>query len=503
MRPNQFDQVVGESGGAIICEPGRTCWRTADASRARVLVDGAEYFAALEEALRCARHSITILGWAFDGRIRLRPDVEGSPALGQILREQVEKHPQLQVRVLVWSVAIAHAPGATIPLLFGAEWDDHPRIQVRLDTRHPIYGAHHQKVVCVDDDVAFAGGTDLTIERWDRPAHDEHDPHRVTPDGKRYGPVHDLQMLVEGDAARVLADFARERWKAATGETIHPVHHEPSCWPEGVAPHFEEVPVALARTAAGWGRTPPAREAIALTIAAIDAAREVIYIEAQYLTARRVGRALARSLEKPDGPQVVIVLTHCMHGAVEAWIMGGNRDRLVRRLRRRDRHGRLRIYHPVRPGGDGWCDVLIHAKLVVVDDVFIRVGSSNLNNRSIGLDTECDVAIESRRPQDRAQIAAIRNGLIGEHIGRDVGEVGAAIAQAGSVIAGIEQLNTGERHLRELEVPKRRTVFWQTLGTRLLDPQKPFEPWWFLKRRQRPDTRARRLVRRFSPIRPR
>lgn len=503
MRPDHFKPSGGAEDCAIICEPGRTCWRTADASRARVLIDGAEYFAALEHALRCARHSITILGWAFDGRILLRPDVQGALALGQILREQVEKHPRLEVRVLVWSIAVAHAPGATIPLLFGAKWDDHPRIQVRLDTQHPLYGAHHQKVVCIDDEVAFAGGTDLTIERWDRSTHDEDDPHRVTPDGKPYGPVHDLQMLVEGEAARALADFARERWKSATGEVIEPQSDAASCWPEGFEPHFTNVPVALARTAAGWGGTPPAREAIALTIAAIEAARETIYIEAQYLTARRIGRALARSLARPDGPEIVVVLTHCMHGVVEAWIMGGNRDRLIRRLRRRDRHGRLRIYHPVRPGGEGWCDVMIHAKLVIVDDVFIRVGSSNLNNRSIGLDTECDVAIESRQAGDRERIASLRDGLIGEHIGQDGAAVSAAIAAAGSVIGGIEALNTGERHLRELEVPRRRTVFWQTLGTRLLDPQRPFEPWWFLKRRRRPDTRTRRLVRRFSPMRPR
>lgn len=177
-------ELRARSRHAVICRAGETCWRTSSAARARILIDGAEYFAALEGALRCARRRITILGWAFDARIRLRPDVEGSKTLGEILREQVEANPELEVRVLVWSIAVAHAPGATMPLLFGAKWDDHPRIQVRLDTHHPIYGAHHQKMVSIDDEIAFAGGMDLTIERWDRPEHAEHDPARVTPDGR-------------------------------------------------------------------------------------------------------------------------------------------------------------------------------------------------------------------------------------------------------------------------------------------------------------------------------
>ena len=72
--------------------------------------------------------------------------------------------------MLVWSVAVLHAPGAPLPLLLGAPWEKHPRIQVRLDREHPLYGAHHQKIVCVDDTVAFVGGMDLTIRRWDTPA---------------------------------------------------------------------------------------------------------------------------------------------------------------------------------------------------------------------------------------------------------------------------------------------------------------------------------------------
>ena len=74
-----------------ILRPGQNCWRVARADRASVLIDGASYFARLEAALRNAQRSILIVGWDFDGSIRLRPDAsaEESPPLGPLLRALV------------------------------------------------------------------------------------------------------------------------------------------------------------------------------------------------------------------------------------------------------------------------------------------------------------------------------------------------------------------------------------------------------------------------------
>ena len=165
-----------------ILEEGRNCWRIASAKRAAVLIDGADYYAALEKVLRKARKSIIIVGWDFDAGIRLLPNQPNCPKLGDFLRALVEENPELQIRVLVWSVAVLHAPGAPLPLLLGAPWERHPRIQVRLDREHPLYGAHHQKIVCVDDTVAFVGGMDLTIRRWDTAEHKATHELRKGPD---------------------------------------------------------------------------------------------------------------------------------------------------------------------------------------------------------------------------------------------------------------------------------------------------------------------------------
>ena len=91
-----------------------------------------------------------------------------------------------------------------------------------LDDAHPFSGSHHEKIVVVDDTVAFAGGVDLAIRRWDRPAHDARDPARVDPDGVPYLPMHDVHMIVDGDAAAALGERARARWQRATGQAPPP-----------------------------------------------------------------------------------------------------------------------------------------------------------------------------------------------------------------------------------------------------------------------------------------
>jgi phosphatidylserine/phosphatidylglycerophosphate/cardiolipin synthase-like enzyme len=470
-----------------ILEPGRNCWRIERAERAAVLVDGACYFCRLEQALRSARRSILIVGWDFDGRIRLRPDAgDASPPLSDLLRSLVEAHPELELRILIWSIATLHAPGETLPLIAGAPWQDHPRIQLRLDQEHPIYAAHHQKMVCIDDRLTFAGGIDLTVDRWDTARHEADDPLRLTPDGQAYAPVHDLQMMVDGAAARALAELARLRWRNATGEAVEPARTDGELWPSDLEPDFVGTPVAIARTAPQWGDGPAVREVAALTMDMLQAARHSIYIEAQYFVSFALGDLLARHLANQDGPDVVIITSMTLPGAFERFVMGSNRDRLIRRMRRADRFDRLRVCHPVVPTAGGEpCGVLIHAKLVIVDDVLLRVGSSNLNNRSVGLDTECDLAIEAGDESERRGIARLRERLLAEHLDVSPESVAQAVAAEGSLVRAIDALNTGARGLRPFAAMGSSGPTRPLFGTRLLDPRRPFEPLWFLRKKRR------------------
>jgi phosphatidylserine/phosphatidylglycerophosphate/cardiolipin synthase-like enzyme len=464
------------SAAPPILHPGRNCWRIAEAERASVLIDAAAYFARLAESLAGARRSVTIIGWDFDGRICLTPGgTSAAPqTLGALLRSLVEARPELEVRILVWSVAVVHAPGSPRELLLGAEWQQHPRIQVKLDTEHPVYAAHHQKIVVIDDRLAFVGGIDLTVRRWDTPAHAADDPLRRDPDGKPYSPVHDVQMMVDGEAARAVAELARARWRYATGEQLPRVGVEDDPWPPGLAPDFTHCCVGIARTAPGWGEAPAYAEGAVLTADILRAAEHCIYIEAQYLTADFLGDILEQQLARPVGPELVVVLTRQSHGFAERWVMGHNRDHLLRRLKRADRYGRLRVYYPVLNGPGGELEILVHAKLAIVDNRLLRVGSSNLNNRSVALDTECDLAIEAHHETTREKIAQIRDTLLGEHLGVAPATVREAVQQETSLVRAIDRLNTGPRCLKPFEIDEGRAPARRVLGTALFDPKRPF-----------------------------
>lgn len=457
-----------------ILEPGRNCCAVSRARRASMLVDAEAYFGALETTFRTARRSIVIIGWDFDARTKLRPqDGDEAPTLGAFLRGLVEERPQLEVRILVWSLAALHAPSAPAQLLLGQEWEEHPRIKVRLDTNHPIHAAHHQKIIIVDGSLAFVGGMDLTIDRWDTCEHTLHDDRRCMPDGNAYRAVHDVQMVFDGPAVEAVIEVANTRWLDATGEMPEP-HRWKDRWPAEIVPEFTDVPVALARTAPRLHGSQVVEEAAVLFEDMLRAAQRTVYIEAQYLTAKRLRPVLRELLSRDDPPEIVVVCPLNANGVIERFIMGANRDRLLRSVRRADRHNRLRLYHSYVPGGDvEECDVLVHSKVMIVDDRLLRIGSANLNNRSMGLDTECDVVIEADRPETRDAILHCRDRLLGEHLCREPAEVAAAVRSAGSLIGAVERLNRPDgRRLEPLTV--KRGPRHSFPGTRLLDPERPF-----------------------------
>ncbi|SHG28300.1 Phosphatidylserine/phosphatidylglycerophosphate/cardiolipin synthase [Kaistia soli DSM 19436] len=472
-----------DRSGALF-KPGYNCWRVDQAPRSAVIIDGAEYFRHLDDSLRQARRSIWIIGWDFDGSIRLSDD-PGAPSLGPFLRSLVDAHPLLEVRVLVWSLALVHAPSPALPLLLGEPWQQHPRIAVKLDTQHPIYAAHHQKIVVIDDSLAFAGGIDLTGGRCDTCCHHAHEPLRAKPDGTPCEPVHDVQMAVTGPAAASLGAVARERWAIATGAPTVPVaaraEDGSAPWPSDLPVDFAGECIAIARTLPRWKARPPALESQAMIRDMLMSAKRHLYIEAQYVTARYVRAALRKLLRRPEGPEIVIILNKMSEVLVERIVMGENGARMIRALRRADRHGRLRIYYPVVPSETGEVAVHIHSKLIIADDRLLRVGSANLNNRSVGLDTECDLAVEASDEAARATIADFRNRLVAEHIAASPEAVADALSATGSLIRTIDTLNDGPRGLRAFPASPGPAHF--VAGTRFLDPEAPFEPGWLLRLR--------------------
>ena len=182
-------------------------------------------------------------------------------------------------------------------------------------------------------------------------------------------------------------------------------------------------------------------------------------------------------MAEPDGPEVVIVHPVTAQGWLEPVAMDSARARLVEALKAQDTGKRLRLYHPFTAAGE---PIYVHAKITVIDDDVLRVGSSNFNNRSLRLDTECDMVIDAADDARAGRvIAGIRDALLAEHLDTDCETIEAMLAETGSLIATIERLRGDGRSLRPYREPDIGPVQAWLADNKILDPEGPgemFEP---------------------------
>ena len=439
-----------------ILKPGTNCCAVAQTNRVGMLIDSEAYFRAFWHAALRAERSIMIVGWDFDSRTRLHFDpveADGAPVqMGDFLNYLARRRPALRIRVLDWDYPIVYGTDRETRPEYGFGWTPERNVQLRYDDTHPFAGSQHQKIVVIDDAFAFSGGIDFALRRWDNAGHETREPRRVA-DDTPYPPVHDLMVAVDGEAALALGTMARARWKNATGQRLRPCA-APSGdpWPEELAVDIENVEVGIARTLPGSGGKPAVREVEQLYLDMIAAAKRDIYIENQYFTSPVIAEALEKRLAEPDGPQILLVLRLLSHGWLEEHTMHVLRSRLLARMLRADRHGHFRVCYPHVPDlPEGQC-LDVHSKLMVVDDDLLRIGSSNLCNRSMGVDTECDVLIEARgRPGVQAAIRGFRERLLAEHLHCELEDVQACCTKGTQLCGVVDSLCGPERSLRKLE----------------------------------------------------
>jgi len=485
---------IDAMASAPLLEPGVTCWRIARARRATVLVDGQDYFAAVLAALRSARRSVLLLGWAFDPRTRLLPDGfergDEPDEIGQVLLALASSWPGIDIRILIWKSQLPiEATQDFFPHRARAWFADSP-VKFRLDDETPLAGCHHQKVIVIDDSIAFCGGADFGVDRWDTPAHPDQDARRIDPSLSNHPPRHEVAMLVDGEAARALGDLARERWRRATGEVVAPtlVDGADDGWPAEVKPGLAEADVGIVRTEPAWRGRPLVDEWKRLTLAAIAAAQESIYLENQYFTSPVIAEALARRLTEPNGPEIVLVSTQSSPSWFDQLTMDRARGVALARLRRADVFGRFRAFCPVTAHGR---PIIVHAKLCISDGRVLRVGSANLNNRSLGLDTECELAVEAANAKAATAIRRLRDRLIGHYLNRTPSDVERAVKREGGLIAAIQSLNRGAR-LKPIEPPRSTALGRLIAGYHLGDPLGVEDAWrpWLRRARLAAEVRA-------------
>lgn len=449
-----------------------------------MLVDADAYFRAAREAMRAARHSIFLLSWDIDSRMRLVPSGadDGYPEpLGDFLHALVSERDDLNVWLLNWDFTMLYAMEREWLPVVKLGWGTHRRLHFFMDAHHPIGGSHHQKILVIDDAVVFVGGLDLTGSRWDTSEHRVGDPERLDRDGKLYPPFHDVQAAVDGEAAAALGELCRTRWQHATG-SLPDAPPNPAasaaCWPDWLEPDITNVDVGISRTEPAFEGEGGTMEVRRLHLDAITAARQSLLFENQYFTSGLIAAALEKRLAEASPPEVVVITPMKQSGWLEEVTMGVLRARLHARLRSADRQQRYRLLCPMLPDQNGQC-LNVHSKLFFVDTRLCSIGSANLSNRSMACDTECNLSIEATgNDADRIAegIARLRARLLAEHLGTDPVRVMQVLDEEGSVLRTIDALYAWPRCLQDVEpdvTPELDALIPQQA---LFDPERPIDP---------------------------
>ena len=427
-----------------------------------------------------------ILGWDTDSRVKLLQDDPNCPPFGEFLSQLLKQKPTLKIHILSWDYAFIYAFEREALPKFKFEMIGDSRLEFILDNNHPLGASQHQKIVVIDDQIAFSGGLDITGRRWDTREHKGVDDRRIDPGGSTYAPFHDVQVAVTGDAAKSLGDIARERWRIATGLMLGSPSSQNSIWSDVADVNFENVAVGISRTLPVYQGRRPVYEVERLFQDMIAESRHCIYIENQYFTSDEIAKCLAKRLEEPDGPDVVLVLPCDNSGWLEENTMGILRARALRRLSQADRFNRLRVLHPIVPQLPEDKYLQVHSKVMIIDDSIVRVGSANLSQRSMGFDSECDITIAADendfRPEVIATIRQMRATLLGEHLDVSPDLIEKTLTETNSLSKTVDRLRGRERTLVDLDWRIPEWVDRMLPETELIDPPRPYRPWKIIRK---------------------
>jgi phosphatidylserine/phosphatidylglycerophosphate/cardiolipin synthase-like enzyme len=359
----------------------------------RILIDGEQALPSILDELLGARSHVHITGWHFAPDFALVRN--GKPGvLRNVLAELAER---VEVRMLAWA-------GAPLPLFRPSREDmrevrrlfvEDSQIQFALDPHERPLHCHHEKTIVIDDRIAFVGGIDLTGEAGDRYDTNEH-PSRASVGW------HDACARVEGPAvADVAAHFAM-RWHEVTGERV-----APATPPEAAG----DVEVQLVRTVPEkiYGATADGDFGILESyLRAFRAAQRLIYVENQFLWSPEIAMVLAEKLAHLPSPdfRILLVLPAQPNSGAD-----DTRGVLSRLLEADDGAGRILACTLAARSPAGPDAIYVHAKIAIVDDAWLTIGSANLNEHSLFNDTEVNIVTH-----DAALARETRVRLWAEHL---------------------------------------------------------------------------------------
>ncbi len=478
-----------------ILVPGRNAWEMPQVGESGLIVDAKDYYTAFYRQALEAKDYILLSGWQFDRDVELLREGDealAAPAGGELrllkfLNYLCENRPNLKVYVLAWDFHIVFSLEREWMQKIYFHWGTNPRMHFRFDDCHPSGGSHHQKFVVIDGKHAFLGGIDLCQSRWDDRQHLATNPAR-THKGTPQKPYHDVQAYFTGSALNeTLKKLFCDRWVRSGAEAVTfevpPPQPEPDGWnPRGALP-LPAPQVAISRTDPQPGDGQAICEIRQLLVDMIAAAQRLIYLETQYFSSREICEALQARMRAASEPklEIVLVTNQDAEALKEELAVGLRQSENIRHIRKvaEETGHHFGAYYTLAegtaPNDDGApaeISTYIHSKLTIVDDQLLSMGSANLTNRSMGLDTELNVSWETPEAGDARLERAIRRvrvSLLTEHIGEAHAHVG-SLARVPGLVAYLDQV--GGR-LKRVPPPSQSEA--EVLA--IVDPQAlPFDP---------------------------
>jgi phosphatidylserine/phosphatidylglycerophosphate/cardiolipin synthase-like enzyme len=382
-------------GGSFPPRPG---------TQVELLVDGAEALPRMVADVAAAESHVHLAGWFFSPEFRMG---HGGPTLKELLADVAER---CDVRVLAWA-------GAPLPLFHPDrgevrtardELTRGTRIEMQLDAKERPLHCHHEKLVIVDDRVAFVGGIDLTDFAGNRLDHSHHLPREAIG-------WHDACVRVEGPVVADVAEHFALRWPQALQPRVRP------------GEHVDGLEVQLVRTVPEhvYDGLPNGEFTILESYArALRGAQRLVYLENQFLWSPEIVEILAAKLRSPpaDDFRIVVLLPAKPNNGAD------------------DTRGQLG-------------PVYVHAKIAIVDDNWLTIGSANLNEHSLFNDSEVNVVL-----RDESFVRAARLRLWSEHLAQPAAELeGDPCRIIDELWQPISEERSQEQKLRKLSHVSRRS----------------------------------------------
>jgi phosphatidylserine/phosphatidylglycerophosphate/cardiolipin synthase-like enzyme len=379
--------LLTQSGGWAADSP-----RPREGNRLEVLIDGEAALGRMVDELARAASYVYVSGWFLSPDFVMR-DGTDPVVVRNLLAELAGR---VDVRVLLWA-------GAPLPVFRPSRRrvrrtrDELRRAGIRceLDAHERPLHCHHEKTIVVDGRLAFVGGIDLTAMAGDRRDSQRH-PARADVGW------HDVAAVVEGPVAADVAAHFAVRWRGVTGERLPPVPEQPTAGsstaqlvrtvPEGTYPGIPRGDFGILET----------------YVRAIRSARELVYLESQYLWSPEIVRLLAEKLRHPPSERfrLLIVLPGRPYGGAD-----DTRGALAELVAADGGARRMLACALYAPAGRVADLVYVHAKVGIIDDRLLIVGSANLNDHSMFNDTEAALVTD-----DAGLAAHTRRRLWAEHL---------------------------------------------------------------------------------------